>query len=117
MHCYQPSFNPSEDDSYMGVIMAITRISELRQGSMGYILVNPSQKESSADDGEDNINTHRNNDRESDHADSLFSRIVAAATITSFSNRTTAMSTSKSTPSAKLQNNNTLNSTPHNAQP
>jgi len=37
---------------------------------MGCILVNPPQKESSADDGEVNINTQTNNDGESDNADS-----------------------------------------------
>ena len=41
MHQYQPSANLSDDENYMDIVMIITRSSQLRQGSMGCILVRP----------------------------------------------------------------------------
>ncbi|KAL7525298.1 hypothetical protein ACHAXR_000942, partial [Thalassiosira sp. AJA248-18] len=73
LHGYRPSPNLSEDESYMDIVMLITRSSTLRQGSMGCILVKPSH-EASAD-----TSNLQENDEQGDHANHI-SRIIAAAT-------------------------------------
>ena len=41
LHGYRPSFNLSDDENYLDIVMIITRSSKLRQGSMGCIIVQP----------------------------------------------------------------------------
>jgi len=65
MYGYQPSPSLSEDENYMDIVMIITRTSLLRQGSMGCILVRPTEEEEE-DDG-------------SSHTNHIFNRVIAAA--------------------------------------
>lgn len=86
LHGYRPSPTISDDETYMDIVMIITRSSQLRQGSMGCILVQPTTHEIAAIDGgeEDTKNdSQRNNDvqegSEQHHADRILGRIIAAA--------------------------------------
>eukprot|EP00578_Thalassiosira_sp_NH16_P004171 CAMPEP_0181139658 /NCGR_PEP_ID=MMETSP1071-20121207/34898_1 /TAXON_ID=35127 /ORGANISM="Thalassiosira sp., Strain NH16" /LENGTH=267 /DNA_ID=CAMNT_0023226577 /DNA_START=251 /DNA_END=1054 /DNA_ORIENTATION=+ len=75
---YRPSPILSEDESYMDIVMIITRSSKLRQGSMGCILVR--QTHESMPDGKEPNNSQ--NKHTNDHTDRILGRIIAAATNT-----------------------------------
>ncbi|KAL7552061.1 hypothetical protein ACHAWF_015272 [Thalassiosira exigua] len=69
---YRPSPDLSDDVNYMDVVMIVTRTSKLRQGSMGCILVKPTDKTA----GISEQSTAASRDR-------FFGDIIAAATNTS----------------------------------
>lgn len=72
LHGYRPSFDLSDDENYLDIVMIITRSSKLRQGSMGCIIVQPNvQRVVIANDDVDTQQHH------------FFGRIIAAATNTS----------------------------------
>ena len=73
LHGYHPPPNLSDDLTYMDIVLLITRRANLRQGSMGCILVRPLLKTTTAD-GEEMNNPQQNE---------LLSRIIAAANNTS----------------------------------
>ncbi|KAL7433026.1 hypothetical protein ACHAXH_003365 [Discostella pseudostelligera] len=92
MHQYQPSPLLTDDENYMDIVMIITRTSQLRQGSMGCILVRSSNEMGSTreDGNEANNNSEAecedltvDNKNNNEYRHSLLSRIIAATTNTS----------------------------------
>jgi len=77
LHGYRPTFDLSDDENYLDIVMIITRSSKLRQGSMGCIIVQPNVTYMNGEDGK--VQRVVAND---DNVD-FFGRIIAAATNTS----------------------------------
>lgn len=85
MHQYQPSPLLSDDENYMDMVMIITRTSQLRQGSMGCILVRPRNEKGSieAEAINSEADTVDDKDNNNEYRRSLICRIIAATTNTS----------------------------------